>query len=167
MTSDSQQPQPDADRMDELAARIDLVGAAIAKHEHALTELRDLVKGLQPDNAGQAYKPIPTPPWHVLAGQERADAIERLHGWVHQVYEPVYGHLAAGLGACWPEHPLALIVLDHMSETWAVLYTGTARTQRILSAQLEFQLRYVPAAAELLRAETRVCVRHRRRRPAP
>ena len=54
-----------------------------------------------------------------------------------------------------------------MSETWAVLYTGTARTQRILSAQLEFQLRYVPAAAELLRAETRVCVRHRHRRPAP
>ena len=167
MTSDSQRPQPDADRVDELAARIDLVGAAIAKHEDALTELQELVKGLQPDNAGQGYKPIPTPRWHNLTGQERAAAIERLHGWVYQVYEPVYGHLAAGLGACWPEHPLALVVLDHMSETWAVLYTGTARTQRILSAQLEFQLRYVPAAAELLRAETRVCVRHRRRRPAP
>jgi hypothetical protein len=167
MSSDSQQPQPDADRVDELAARIDLVGAAIAKHEDALAELRELVTGLQPGNARQDYKPIPTPPWHVLAGQERADAIERLHGWVYQVYEPVYGHLAAGLGACWPEHPLALMVLDHMSETWAVLYTGTARTQRILSAQLEFQLRYVPAAAEMLRTETRVCVRHRPRRPPP
>jgi hypothetical protein len=165
MSSDSQQPQPDADRVDELAARIDLLGAAIAKHEDALTELRELVKGLQPDNARQDYKPIPTPRWHVLTGQERADAIERLHGWVRLVYEPVYGHLAAGLGACWPEHPLALMVLDHMSETWAVLYTGPARTQRILSAQLEFQLRYVPAAAEMLRTETRVCVRHRRRPP--
>ena len=167
MTSDSQQPQPDADRVDELAARIDLVGAAIAKHEDALAELRELVTGLQPDNAGQGYKPIPTPRWHLLAGQERAGAIERLHAWVYQVYEPVYGHLAAGLGACWPEHPLALVVLDHLSETWAVLYTGTARTQRILSAQLEFQLRYLPAAAELLRTETRVCARHRRPRPAP
>ena len=167
MTSDPQQPQPDAYRVDELAAQIDLVGAAIAKHEEALTELRELVIGLLPDNAGQGYKPIPTPRWHKLTGQERADAIERLHDWVRLVYEPVYGHLAAGLGPCWPEHPLALMVLDHMSETWAVLYTGPTRTQRILSAQLEFQLRYVPAAAELLRAETRVCVRHRRPRPAP
>ena len=167
MTSDSQQPQPDADRIDELAARIDLVGAAIAKHEDALAELRELVTGLQPANASQGYKPIPTPRWHNLTGQERTGAIERLQGWVYQVYEPVYGHLAAGLGPCWPEHPLALMVLDHMSETWAVLYTGPTRTQRILSAQLEFQLRYVPTAAELLRAETRVCFRHRRPRPAP
>jgi hypothetical protein len=164
MTSDSQQPQPDADRVDELAARIDLVGAAVAKHEEALAELRELVTGLLPDNAGPGYKPIPTPRWHNLTGQARADAIERLRGWVCQIYEPVYGHLAAGLGACWPEHPLALVVLDHMSETWAVLYTGTARTQRILSAQLEFQLRYVPAAAEMLRTETYRCLQHRPRR---
>jgi hypothetical protein len=167
MATDSHQPQPDADRLDELAARVDLVGTAIAKHEDALTELRDLVKGLLPDNAGQGYKPIPTPLWHALAGQERSDAIERLRDWVRRVYEPVYGHLAAGLRACWPEHPLALVVLDHMSETWAVLYTRPTRTQRILSAQLEFQLRYVPAAAELLRAETGGCVRHVRRRAAP
>src|SRR5262249_29990007 len=101
MTSDSQPPQPDADRVDELAARIDLVGAAIAKHEDALAELRELVTALRPDNAGRGYKPIPTPRWHALAGQERADAIERLRDWVRLVYEPVYGHLAAGLGACW------------------------------------------------------------------
>jgi hypothetical protein len=167
MTIDPQQPQPDAERVDELAARIDLVGAAIAKHEAALTELRELVTGLLADNAGHGYKPIPTPRWHTLTGQARADAVGRLQDWVGRVYEPVYGHLAAGLGACWPEHPLALVVLDQLSETWAVLYTGTARTQRILSAQLEFQLRYLPAAAELLRTETRVCARHRPRRPAP
>jgi hypothetical protein len=167
MTSDSQQPQPAVDRLDELAARIDLVGTAIAKHEDALAELRELVKGAFPDNAGQGYKPIPTPLWHALAGQERAEAIGRLRDWARQVYEPVYGHLAAGLRACWPEHPLALVVLDHMSETWAVLYTPPTRTQRILSAQLDFQLRYVPAAAEILRAETGGCTRHMRRRAAP
>src|SRR5262249_61000001 len=116
---------------------------------------------------GGGPRPSPRPGGPRLAGREGAGAIGRLPAWVYQVSEPVYGHLAAGLGACWPEHPLALVVLDHMSETWAVLYTGTARTQRILSAQLEFQLRYVPAAAELLRAETRVCIRHRRRMTAP
>jgi hypothetical protein len=163
MTSDPQPPQPDADRVDELAARIDLVGAAIAKHDDALAELRELVTGLLPDNAGPGYKPIPTPRWHNLTGQARADAIGRLQGWVLRVYAPVYGHLAAGLGPCWPEHPLALVVLDHMSETWAVLYTGPARTQRVLSAQLEFQLRYVPAAAEMLRTETYRCLQHKPR----
>jgi hypothetical protein len=168
MATDPQQPQSDADRVNELAARVDLVGAAIAKHEDTLAELRELVKGLAPDNAGPGYTPIPTRRWHDdLAGQERADAIERLQDWVCCVYEPVYGHLAAGLGPCWPEHPLALVVLDHMSETWGVLYARPARTQRILSAQLEFLLRYVPAAAEMLRAETRGCVRHMRRRAAP
>jgi hypothetical protein len=167
MTADPQQPHPEAGRVDELAARIDLVGAAIAKHEDTLAELRELVKRPQPDNAGHGYQPIPAPRWHALAGQEGADAIERLRDWVRQVCEPVYGHLAVGLGACWPGHPLALVVLDHLSETWAVLYTGPARTPRTLGAQVEFQLRYLPAAAELLRTETRVCARHRPRRPAP
>jgi len=167
MTSDPPPPQPDPGRVEDLAARIDLVGAAIAQHEDALSELRELVTGLRPDSTGPGYQPIPTPRWHNLTGQERADAIERLQDWVRRVYEPVYGHLAAGLGACWPGHPLALVVLDQMSETWAVLYTGPTRTQRILSAQLEFQLRYLPAAAELLRTETRVCARHRPQRPAP
>ncbi len=157
MTADPQPPHPDAGRVDELAARIDLVGAAIAKHEDALAELRELVTGLRPDNARPGYTPIPTPRWHALAGPERADAIERLQDWVRRVYLPVYGHLAAGLGACWPEHPLALVVLDHMSETWAVLYAQPTRTQRTLSAQVEFQLRYLPAAAEILRTETRGC----------
>jgi hypothetical protein len=78
----------------------------------------------------------------------------------------VYGHLAAGLGACWPEHPLALMVLDHISETWVVLYARPTRSQRVLSAQLEFLLRYVPAAAEMLRTETHGCG-HTRPRPAP
>ena len=166
MTSDSRQPQPDAGRVDELAARIDLVGAAIAQHEDALTELRELVTGLLPDNTGQGYQPIPAPRWHNLTGQARAEAIERLQDWVRRVYEPVYGYLAAGLGDCWPEHPLALVVLDYLSETWAVLCTGTTRTRRTLAAQLEFQLRYLPAAAEMLRTETRVCARHRPPRPA-
>jgi hypothetical protein len=166
MATDPYEPLPPADPVGELAARVDLVGAAVVELEKALADLRARVESLLPDHAGQGHKPIPTPRWHDLEGEERADAIDRLGDWVRKVYVPVYGHLAAGLGACWPEHPLALVVLDHMSETWAVLYARPTRTQRILSAQLEFQLRYVPAAAEMLRTETRGCG-HTRPRPAP
>jgi hypothetical protein len=55
-------------------------------------------------------------------------------------------------------------VLDHLSETWAVLFDRPTRPQRILSAQMEFQLRYLPAAAEQLHTETTGCG-HQVRRP--
>jgi hypothetical protein len=105
-------------------------------------------------NEGKGPSPIPAPRWHELQGEERAAAIVRLRGWVRRVYVPVYGHLAAGLGACWEQHPLCCLLLDHLSETWAVLFDRPTRPQRILSAQMEFQLRCLPAAAEQLRTET-------------
>ena len=163
MAADPQPPLP-ADPMDALVARVgehaaqlDLLGLTVAGHDERLTELGAAVESLLPDNAGQGHTPIPSPRWHDLEGQARTEAIDRLRDWVRRVYVPVYGHLAAGMAACWPEHPLALQILDHLSETWAVLYARPTRPQRVLTAQLEFQLRYVPAAAEMLQRETSGC----------
>jgi hypothetical protein len=61
-------PQLPGDPMGELSARVDLVGAAIAKHEDALAELRALMKSLLPDNVGQGHKPVAAPHWHHLEG---------------------------------------------------------------------------------------------------
>ena len=97
-------------------------------------------------NEGKGPSPIPAPRWHELQGEERAAAIARLRGWVHRVYVPVYGHLAAGAGCpAGSSTRCACLLLDVLSETWAVLFDRPTRPQRILSAQMQFQLRYLPA----------------------
>jgi hypothetical protein len=151
-------------RLGEHADRLDLLAAAAAARETKVAELWDLVQSLLPENGG-AGAPVPTPRWHVLEGRERAAAVARLASWVKAVYLPVYGHLAGGLGDCWPEHPLALVIIDHLSETWTQLFERP-RTQRILSLQTEFQARIVPVLAEQLRAETARCITHARPRAA-
>jgi hypothetical protein len=168
----STDPKLPVDPMGEVLARLgehtdqlSLLDETVTGHEEALTRLQLVVNVLADDGTSQGPTPVPSPRWHALEGQERDGAIDRLRSWVQRVYVPVYGHLAATLGACWAEHPLALVVLDHVSETWAVLYARPTRSQRVLSAQLEFQLRYLPAAAEQLQAETARCTAHVRPRP--
>jgi hypothetical protein len=151
-------------RLGEHADQLGLLRQAIAERDTKFTELWALVQDLLPENGG-AGAPVPTPRWHVLEGQERAAAVARLASWVKAVYRPVYGHLAGGLGDCWPEHPLALVIIDHLSETWTQLFERP-RTQRILSLQTEFQARILPVLAEQLRAETARCTAHARPRTA-
>jgi hypothetical protein len=151
-------------RLGEHADRLDLMDAAAAERDAKFTELWALVQDLLPENGG-AGAPVLTPRWHVLEGQERAAAIARLASWVEAVYLPVYGHLAGRLGDCWPKHPLALVIIDHLSETWTQLFERP-RTQRILSLQTEFQARILPVLAEQLRAETARCTAHARPRAA-
>ena len=148
----------------EHAEHLELARQALAAHGAELGELRAAVAALLGMNEGKGPSPIPAPRWHELQGDERAAAIVRLRGWVRRVYVPVYGHLAAGLGACWEQHPLCCLLLDHLSETWAVLFDRPTRPQRVLSAQMEFQLRYLPAAADQLRTETAGC-EHQAGRP--
>ena len=77
-------------------------------------------------------------------GEDREDALDRLRGWVEQVYRPGYGQLAATLGPCWEQHPLCLYGLDVLAELWSVLYLQAGRTPAVVSAQAEFQARIVP-----------------------
>lgn len=94
--------------------------------------------------------------WWSVKDDERAKAIERLTGWVEQVFKPHYGHLAVTLGDCWPRHNLVLVQLDWLSELHGVLYFSD-RTQAILAAQAEYGTRIVPAVSEQFRKETGEC----------
>ncbi len=109
----------------------------------------------QPDQAG--YSPVPAPRWWLLPEPERAEAVERIAAWVDQVYARSYGHLAGMLAGCWRDHELCLFVLDFVCELHSLLYLRPARSARTLADQAELTLRILPAAAELMRAETTRC----------
>ena len=108
-----------------------------------------------PDPDG--YGPGPAPAWWKLAAADRSEPVARLRAWVDQVYRPGYGHLAAGLGPCWPSHDLCLYGLDIAAELWSVLYLQPARSPAIVSAQAEYQARILPALADQFRIETNRC----------
>ncbi len=142
----------------------------LAEQGKEIRELRQLVETVAANVAdqsesgrdGDAYQPVPARWWR-LEGEERRAAIERLAGWVKVVYRPSYGHLAARLPACWPEHPLCLFMLDWLSELHAVLYLQPRRTAPMLSGQAEWHSRLLPAAAEAMARDAVACP-HRRSR---
>src|SRR3989442_12318916 len=122
------------------------------------------VASLLPPAPGPGYRPIPAVQWWAIEDEERQKAVARLRDWVHRIYRPHYGHLAAMLADCWEAHPLCLLQLDWTSELWSVLYLQRTRNARDLAAQAEFGTRILPAVSEQLGAETSRC--HHRRAPA-
>jgi hypothetical protein len=149
-------------RLAELAGQTAALGHAIDEHAAVLARLT-APSPAGPD--GDGYCPEPAPAWWKLAATERQEPLARLRAWIEQVYQPGYGHLAAGLGPCWPAHDLCLYGLDILSELWSVLYLQPARSPALLSAQAEYQARILPALAEQLRLETNTC--GHLRNPAP
>jgi hypothetical protein len=167
--------QRQADEARDLAGRIAAVAALVhvlqdttARHGRALAALDGLdrqVAGLAAATAGRGagdgeqhgYQPPAAPKFWMVDGPARGQAVARLRAWVEQVYRPGYGHLAAGLGDCWDQHPLCLYVLDWLSELWSVLYLAPARTAGTLAGQAEWHTRLLTAAAEQLARETRGC----------
>ena len=144
------------------------IPAALQGLDEQVAVLTSRLAGLLPedgDGEPRSYQPSPTPRWWKLRGHGREQALERLAGWVEQVYRPGYGHLAAGLGECWEQHPLCLYIVDWLSELWSVLYLAPARTPGTLAGQAEWHTRLLAAAAEQLARETRGCAhgtsRHR------
>ena len=158
--------------LDQLAAQREQITRLDAREAGHYATLTGLLAGLTartgPDPADEApsgYQPDPAPCWWQLSPDDRQQPVARLRGWVDQVYRPGYGHLAAGLGACWPSHDLCLYGLDIAAELWSVLYLQPARTPALVSAQAEYQARILPALADQLRAETNRCGHPRN--PAP
>jgi hypothetical protein len=152
-------------RVAALAAIVtDLKGTA-AGHAEALAALDGLDRRIAElaapaagDNSTPAgYRPSAAPRFWKPADPARQDATGKLRAWVEQVYRPGYGHLAAGLGECWEQHPLCLYILDWLSELWSVLYLAPARTAGTLAGQAEWHSRLLTAAAEQLARETRGC----------
>ena len=124
-----------------------------------VAELADQMTGLVGEDApARAYRPIATPRWWQLEGDERAEAITRLRHWVGTVFRPGYGHLARALGPCWEQHDLCLYLLDWLSELWSVLYLPGKRGAGVVAGQAEWQTRWLVAAADQLAAETSRCV---------
>ena len=146
-------------RLGDLAGLITTLGGTLEDQSAILARLDAALAPADPDPAGEPpyYEPGPAPRWWKLDGQDRQDALSKLRGWVEQVYRPGYGQLAAGLGACWEQHPLCLYGLDVLSELWSVLYLQARRSPAVVSAQAEFHARIVPAIAGQLAAETTRC----------
>ena len=138
----------------ELTSQAAALGHIVGEHAAALTSL---AATSQPGPDPDGYCPGPAPAWWKLAGADRSEPVARLRAWVEQVYRPGYGHLAEGLGPCWPAHDLCLYGLDIAAELWSVLYLPAARTPALVSAQAEYQARILPALADQLRAETNRC----------
>ena len=156
------------ERVAALAAVVsDLKGTA-AGHPEALAALdgldrrvAELTAPASGDGGQRAgYRPPTAPQFWKPADPARQDAAGKLRAWVEQVYRPGYGHLAAGLGECWEQHPLCLYILDWLSELWSVLYLAPARTAGTLAGQAEWHTRLLAAAAEQLTRETRGCGHH-------
>lgn len=111
---------------------------------------------------GSEEDPLPAPQWWRLDAAERAEAVDLLTAWVEEIFRPGYGHLAAGLGPCWPKHPLCLYALDVLASMWQVLYLADERDRAVLGSQIELQTRVMPAIAEQLARETTNCQSHPR-----
>ena len=138
----------------ELTGQASSIGRAVQEHAAALGHL---TAPSPADRDTDGYHPEPAPAWWKLTADGRHEPIARLRAWVEQVYRPGYGHLAAGLGPCWPSHDLCLYGLDILSELWSALYLQPARSPGLVSAQAEYQARILPALADQLRIETNTC----------
>jgi len=149
-------------RLAELSGQTAALGHVVEEHAAALARL---TAPSQTGPDGDGYGPEPAPAWWKLPADERQEPVARLRAWVEQVYRPGYGHLAAGLGPCWPAHDLCLYGLDIASELWSVLYLQPDRSPALISAQAEYQARILPALADQLRLETNTCGHPRSPKP--
>jgi hypothetical protein len=111
----------------------------------------------------EGYQPIPAPQWWRLQGRERAAAIGRLRSWVDAVFRPGYGHLAAQVGPCWPEHDLCLYQLAWLSEMHTAIFLAPGR---VLASEADWHTRLLPAAVVLMAEETGRCDHLHTARPA-
>jgi hypothetical protein len=157
-----------AAQADQLASMITTISkaladgtAALARLDHLDRQVAELARHLATTDGGghrgDGYQPRPASAWWKLTGDERRAPLGELHDWTERVFRPGFGHLAATLRPCWPEHDLCLYGLDIASQLWCALYLQPNRTTSILSAQAEYQARILPAIAAQLATETARC----------
>ena len=120
----------------------------------ALQRVTGQRRGDRKDDEQEGYEPIQAPRWWQLAGEERADAIDRLRAWVAAVLRPGYGHLARQVGPCWEQHDLCLYLLAWLSELHAAIFLAP---ERLLTSEADWHIRLLPAAVAQMAAETGGC----------
>lgn len=172
----AQQARDHAASITKIRADLDQLASRARQADERLTESTALMTRLSSQLAtapakpgrgdtpgkGEEYQPEPGPPWWRAgdpdAGIACASTTARLRDWVHDIYRPVYGHLAARLPACWDQHPLCLAILDVLHEAWCLLYLpGTERDARTVLAQLDWLTRPLIQATDIMAADTRSC----------
>jgi hypothetical protein len=151
------------EQLTQLTSMITTLGRALVDNTAALARLdaldrqvNDLIASHDADD-DSAYEPGPAPQLWKLTPAERQSRLAELRAWVEQVYLPGYGHLAAALRPCWPEHDLCVYGLDILHQLWSALYLQPDRDHGLLSAQAEYQARILPALAAQLSTETTRC----------
>jgi hypothetical protein len=142
----------------ELRDQVSLLEAAHQRDAERIDKLTAAdAKAGKPAKDDEGYKPIRAPQWWQQRSGERGNAVERLRSWVETVYRPGYGHLAAKLGPCWPQHDLCLYLLDWLSEMHAFLYQDTDRGWGMLTGQAEWHTRFLLSAVAQMEEETHSC----------
>jgi hypothetical protein len=144
----------------ELRDQVSLLEAAHQRDAERIDKLTAAdAKAGKPAKGGEdeGYKPIPSPRWWQQRNGERGTAVERLRSWVETVYRPGYGHLAAKLGPCWPQHDLCLYLLDWLSEMHTFLYQPGDRPYGFLTQQAEWHTRFLLTAVAQMEQETHCC----------
>ena len=106
-----------------LASQAEILAGLNGQVAELAAQLDEIIPG--GDGNPAVYRPSASPRFWKLGADAREDAIARLRAWVEQVYRPGYGHLSAGLGGCWEQHPLCLYTLDWLSELWSACYHPT------------------------------------------
>ena len=130
-------------------------GGQFEEAQAQFERLRAIVQGLvQQDQRQRGYTPTPPPRWWQLEGDAREDALAELRTWVEVVYRPCYERYSRDLGPCWEQHPLALFLLDWLSEWHKVLYLRESRSVGHLTAMAEWHARFLPIVAEMLKTTT-------------
>ena len=149
-----------AGQLADIALQLAGLSAGLTGQAEALGGIRaqlDALAGQDSEPEGKGYTPGPALRWWLLDDGEKAAAVRRLKGWVEVVYRPVYGHQAGKLPVCWPQHPLAVITLDWLSELHSVLYLQPKRSARDLASAAEWQLRLLPGAMDQIVQDAKGC----------
>jgi hypothetical protein len=133
--------------------------ADLSSQVHQMSELlAEVVINIGPDGDEPGRMPRPTPQWHKLTTDELAAELHKLRGYEKEIL-PLLGHLAS-LGACWPKHPVACIVMDIFGELYQGLFMTDRRPPKILSAQADFMIRVLPGLMAIATKETANCHKH-------
>jgi hypothetical protein len=162
--TEGQQELPIGDpRMQAVLEQLASHAADLDALARALRNLRRRLDEVAPVEVASplVYRPAPTPRWWEMQPGEAAEFIDDIREWVETVYKRFYGHLARDMGDCYLDHPMAILILDCLKETWRTLFLSAHRSSGIARGQNEFHVHILIPLARLLNQEClRNCERH-------
>jgi hypothetical protein len=102
---------------------------------------------------GKKHKVRDSVKWHEISDEEAELHIARFRGWERDVLLPVVGYY---LAPCWPLHRAAVLRIELAFEQWRLLWLSK-RTEKILSAQIDYLIRQLPALCDDIKSIASRC----------